>query len=200
MKKNAFLLIALILVSGCINIQRHSGKIRKDTIWSGNIVLDGDVYVQPGVKLTILEGTKVLYSKKKIRSEFQRIRNLEGGSYDVFHENKIELIVAGDIFIKGTEEKPVVFTAPTKNSERANGIVFIGYKSSSTITHAIINGGNMGIRLYDDRAPMINNVTITDIQTGAIGCWDRAKPTIVGAEVYENKYGIGASGLVILTI
>ena len=182
-----------LIASGCAQTERGHGRISSNTVWQGRVILEGDVYVAPGARLTVLPGTLIRYSSGEIRSEIQRIRSHAGRTYDLFSESRVEIIVAGDIDIGGTESNPVIITAPVDDPERAGGINFIGEKCGSQISHLIINGGYIGIRVYDFRKPLIENVSIKGTTAGGIGCWDAAAPVIRGSVVERTKYGIGAA-------
>jgi len=190
-----FFAFSAFFLSGCIFPEKISGRISSDTIWQGRILLEGDVYVEEGVRLTILPGVSIRYSSGDIKNEVQMLRSSDGSTYDIFGKSKIEIIVAGELDISGTEENPVVITAPTDEPGRAGGISFVAGGNDSKINHLSINGGHIGLRLYDNRSPELNDITIRGAIAGGIGCWDRSAPEITRAEVISGKYGIGASSL-----
>ncbi|MBN2407824.1 MAG: right-handed parallel beta-helix repeat-containing protein [Elusimicrobia bacterium] len=193
--KRYIIAILVIASAGCSRPVRFSGSIKADTSWGKKIVLDGDVYVESGVRLTVLPGTRIYYSSGQLKNQVQHLRDHSGKTYDLFSEDKIEIIVAGDLDVKGTEEYPVLLAAPEKNPQVGGGINFIGAKSSSTVENLIIKGGHIGLRLYNDRAPLLKNIHISGNNVGAIGCWDRSCPEITGVTAVENKYGVGASDM-----
>lgn len=77
----------------------HSTTIMGDTVWSGRILIDGVVRVPAGVKLTILPGTQVEFTKFDSNS-------------DGIGEN--EIFVSGTLLAKGTPDAPIVFTSAEK--------------------------------------------------------------------------------------
>ncbi len=196
-KKTAFnvLILVVFFITGCGKGDPYSGRLKEDTTWSGKILLTGDVYVESGVKLTILENTLIRYSEEEIEFEIQKLRDFSGITVDLFSEDKIELIISGDLDIRGTEKEPVIFKAPKNNRNRAGGINFVGSKSTSSIENLIMHNGYIGVRLYDYRAPKISSITVKGMAAGGIGCWDRSAPIINMSVIEENKYGIGASDL-----
>ncbi|MGM0440945.1 MAG: right-handed parallel beta-helix repeat-containing protein [Elusimicrobiota bacterium] len=189
----AVFIIGAFFINGCGKGKPYSGRLKEDTTWSGKILLTGDLYVEPGVKLTILKDTLIRYSDEKIEYEIQRVRNFSGATVDLFDENKIELIIAGDVNIQGTVKEPVKLKASEDDKKRAGGISFLGKKSTSSVENLIVRGGHVGIRLYDYRSPKMSSVTVTGTEAGGIGCWDRASPKIDMAKINKNKYGLGAS-------
>ncbi|MGM0568715.1 MAG: right-handed parallel beta-helix repeat-containing protein [Elusimicrobiota bacterium] len=191
---------AAVMQSGCAGGERVSGTISEDTYWNGRVLLEGDVYVQRGVTLTILPGTRIFYSKGEIKNQTQHLRRVEGRVYDVFSSDRVEIIASGDIVAKGTPQEPVVLRAPADMPERAGGFNFIGSKSTSSLTNVNIFGGYIGVRLYDSRAPEIKNIRIDSCIAGAIGGWDRSGVLVKDSFVKGNKYGIGASDAVQMRI
>ncbi len=174
-------------------MDRYSGRIDSDTSWSGDILLEGDIYVEPGVTLTIKPGTRIFFSGGEIKTEIQRLRRVEGATYDIFSPERIEIICAGDIIARGTEENPITLSAPPANPERGGGFNFVGNRSTSALEFVHIKGGYIGVRVYDSRAPIMENLTVTGNTAGGIGFWDTSSAVIKDSYVYGNKYGIGAA-------
>ncbi len=73
MKKSLLLFsIFLCVAAGCTRPVRFSGRIKTDVTWKGKVILEGDVYVEPKAKLTILAGTHITYTQKEIQNEIQK--------------------------------------------------------------------------------------------------------------------------------
>jgi hypothetical protein len=79
--------------------------IEKDTTWSGSYLVEGDVYVPPGVTLTVMPGTMVKFRRIDEKSG----KNLFGNDSPYYPQ--AEIIVRGTIIAKGTEKDPIVFTS-----------------------------------------------------------------------------------------
>lgn len=109
------LLLSLLLLS-CTSEVKEIGKVtlEKDTIWKGSILLTGDVYVPPGVTLTVMPGTMI---------KFRRIdEKSDGNLFDVDspYYPQAEIIVRGKIIAQGTEDKPIVFTSAERDAGPAD--------------------------------------------------------------------------------
>ncbi len=101
------LLVLTIFQSGCSEKRTEVGKItlEKDTVWQGIMNVTGDVYVPPGVTLTIAPGTTV---------KFKRIdENSPGNMFglDSPYYPQAELIVRGKLVAQGTKNNIIVFTS-----------------------------------------------------------------------------------------
>lgn len=75
-----------------------SGTLGSDTTWSGNRVLDGDLIIPAGVTLTLLDGTTI--SSGRV--------DLSSGGID---QNRIEIIVEGDIVSEGLTPGSLILTS-----------------------------------------------------------------------------------------
>lgn len=96
--------------------------IDSNTTWSGTIVISGDIYIPPGVTLTIAPGTIV---------KFRKID--ESGDQNLFHTDspyypEAELIVRGKLIARGTPDKQIVFTSAEMTPRPADwgAINFLG--------------------------------------------------------------------------
>jgi len=103
-------LVALLLVagSGCQKQQvteLTKQTIDKDTTWSGVIVIDGDIYIPPGVTLTIEPGTVIKFKRIDENSD-QNMFAIDSPYYP-----EAELIIRGKLIAKGTPAQQIVFTS-----------------------------------------------------------------------------------------
>ena len=80
-----------------------SGDITDQVIWSGNILVTGDVVVQPGGVLIIDAGTTV---------QFEPLRDTENRYW---HSRSELVLEGGSLIAEGTAERPIVFTSASPN-------------------------------------------------------------------------------------
>lgn len=101
----------LVLVFAATSCSRQQitevkmGTLDKDTTWSGQIIVTGDVYIPPDVTLTVSPGTIVKFK----RVEENMDNNLYG--LDSPYYPLAELIIRGKLLAIGTAEENIVFTS-----------------------------------------------------------------------------------------
>ncbi len=88
--------------------------IQADTTWSGVIKITGDVYVPPGVTLTLMPGTTIKFRRIDERSG----RNFFG--YDSPYYPQAELIIRGRLIAQGTKDNIIVFTSAERDARPAD--------------------------------------------------------------------------------
>lgn len=117
MKKiSIFILFCLsaIVLSSCSDkpqtLELSMQTLEKDTTWKGTVIVNGDIYVPPGVTLTIAPGTTVKFKRIDEKSD----QNMFGIISPYYPE--AELIIRGKIIAKGTKESGIVFTSKEINA------------------------------------------------------------------------------------
>ncbi len=103
-----FSLAVIMLTAGSVcGGQLVLGKtvLDKDTIWQGEVLLQGDVEVGSGVTLLIMPGTVIKVAKKEGFGSFKLYEDKNN------HFPGIEIVVRGKIIAQGTEEQSIVFTS-----------------------------------------------------------------------------------------
>jgi nitrous oxidase accessory protein NosD len=191
----AILVSFAVFSQSCILFRKESGRISEDTAWRGRVVLEGDVYVEPGVLLDIGPGCRISYSSGRSAGEIQRLRNFDGSTYDLFDPSRSELIVAGELTLRGEEKAPVEFSSSSRNMDRAGGLSIIGTGGRAEISFLRQSGANTGIRVYDSRKLIIRDSVISDNSAGGLGAWDRSSVSVSSSGFISNKYGMGVSDM-----
>ncbi len=137
---------ALLILTGCQKQQvteLSKQTIEKDTTWSGNIVIGGDIYIPPGVTLTIAPGTVIKFKKIDEHSD-QNLFDIDSPYYP-----EAELIIRGRLIAKGTPEKQIVFTSAEMTPRAADwgAINFLG-SDDNVIEHVKIFCAYNGIHAH----------------------------------------------------
>lgn len=139
----AALLIGLAVVglAGCGRqkvTEVDKTTLEKDTTWSGQVLVKGDVYVPPGITLTVAPGTTVSFRKIDETSD----RNLFG--IDSPYYPQAELIVRGRLIARGTPQDNIVFTSAEIKAEPADwgAINFLGCDGNVISYAKILNAYN----------------------------------------------------------
>jgi len=206
MKKKLILGILLILgivfISGCIqqgpvkiSNQSVSGDIRRDTIWSGEILITGDVVILKD--LTILPGTVVKFA---VQDDKQEGREIPADGYNDLDPTRLlsyakthsSLAIRGKLTAVGTPENRILFTSAADNPKIADWEAIGLYGDGSLIEYATIEWSRGGISLDDEPTPnsIVRNNIIRYTMWGSISTgWS-------GCQVYNNEiYECGHEGI-----
>jgi parallel beta-helix repeat protein len=210
-------LIALLAGTGCQKAEvteLAKQTIDQDTTWSGTVVINGDVYVPPGVTLTIAPGTVVKFKKIDEKSD-QNLFDIDSPYYP-----EAELIIRGRLIARGTKDKQIVFTSAEMRPNPADwgAINFLGsegnvveyakvycayngihaHGSAVRVTNSEFARNGVGISFKkEEEAPDVpwfgrpSDLTITNSvfskNKGAIGCRN-STAEILHNEIRENKF------------
>ncbi|MBI2996015.1 MAG: right-handed parallel beta-helix repeat-containing protein [Candidatus Melainabacteria bacterium] len=174
-------------------LKNISGEINEDQIWSGNIHVTGDIWVNRGVTLTILPGTVI---KVSAFSDDQH------GGKDHPHDppfpndpDRIEtkstqIIIDGSLNAIGTPDKRIVFTSDSENPTTYDwdGLLI----SRGKLKYAIIEYAR-----YNNIQESSNVVIANSIIRNALECClciGHAKP--VSPRILNNEiYNCGHEGI-----
>lgn len=183
------------------------GVIAEDTVWSGEVLVHGDVLVPEGVTLTISPGTKVMFAY----SESTKIEPM-------FLSMQTELLVRGVLKVEGKPGNPVSFMpAPEdedlKAPERGDwgGIIFDGpaasasvvkdanflmaetavttFYSSPAITGCTVADTNYGFLLTGPSSPKLTDCRVSGASYAVVASHG-AKPVITGCELDGNEHNV----------
>ena len=169
-----------------------SGHITKDETWSGTVRITGDIVIDPGVTLTILPGTKVLFAAG---SDDQHT----GGEAIEYYDGKldpsstldysqshisIDVHPGGKIIARGMLENPITFTSDSSKPNYADWEQ-IYLRSGSVVEYSIVEYGRGGI--IADGDVTVSHNTFGDIFWVAIVT--RGSPTVTHNEISSCGHG-----------
>ncbi|MDF1578256.1 MAG: right-handed parallel beta-helix repeat-containing protein [Desulfurivibrionaceae bacterium] len=135
------LLLFLLLAAACDRkppLELGMTTLHEDTVWSGAVVVKGDIYIPEQVTLTIKPGTTVKFKRIDEGSD-QNMFDIDSPYYP-----QAELIVRGKLLAMGTPKDPIVFQSAEVNPRPADwgALNFLG-SDGNVIEHArVINGYN----------------------------------------------------------
>ncbi len=210
-----FILIAVIM-TGCTEDTMEMGGVtlEKDTVWKGSLLIDGDVFVPPGITLTIMPGTMIKFKRIDGTSD----KNMFGNDSPYYPQ--AELIVRGKIIAQGTRNKPIVFTSAERDAGPADwgAINLLGSKgniiqyvkvlcayngihahgSTAIISHSEFMKNGVAISFkkefeypdvswFGEEAELIITHNLIHKNKGGIG-FRKAGATISYNEIRENKF------------
>jgi hypothetical protein len=136
-----------------------SGTIASNETWGpGLVVINGDVTVNSGVKLTIAAGTEV-----QVVYDFDKDQS--GAS-----SSKSELIVKGILAAKGTSNDPIVFKSSKPSSPGAGDWFAIRADSGSydTLEYCTIQHADYAVKAYKPSGLSVQHCYLNDISTAGI--------------------------------
>ena len=148
--------------------------ITEDTVWSGRIDISGRVVVGKGVRLTILPGAHI---------RFSRLDRDNDGVGDG------ELRVLGELRAEGTRERPIEFTSAEKIPKAGDWSYVLLFASGrpSTISYCNFRHAYTGVQVHFARAEITNCSFKGNIEGLRFG---RADLVIRHNEIAGNDLGI----------
>ncbi len=143
------LLFLVLLASGCSRqkmTELDKSTLDKDTTWSGQVLVKGDIYVPPGVTLTIAPGATVSFQKIDEKSD----HNMFG--VDSPYYPQAELIVRGKLIARGTPQDNIVFTSAEIKPEPSDwgAINFLG-SEGNVVSYAKIMNAYNGVHAHGSK-------------------------------------------------
>ncbi|MBI5206426.1 MAG: hypothetical protein HY934_01410, partial [Candidatus Firestonebacteria bacterium] len=147
-----FVCLFLETCAGKNNLKQHiplkvEGNIYKNTVWSGDIIITGDVVILKDVKLTILPGTMINIEKSpRDRVDPQ------------YFSGNIELIVRGKLRALGKKKKHIVFSSYPENNENSNwaGIIFENSNENNILEYCDIFDADTGVNIINSLVTIEN--------------------------------------------
>ncbi|MBI5665444.1 MAG: right-handed parallel beta-helix repeat-containing protein [Nitrospirae bacterium] len=194
---SAVLCVLIFSLAACTADVQTIGKItlEKDTVWSGSILIDGDIYVPPGTTLTIKPGTMVKFK----RIDADSGRNLF--ETDSPYYPQAEIIVRGKIIARGTKDKPIVFTSSEVTASPADwGAINLLGSRDNVFEHCKVLCAYNGIHAHSSSALishsefMKNGVAITykkEYEFPNLPWFDQECDVVITHNlIHKNKGGI----------
>lgn len=172
------LLMALIFLTGDLfaseTLVLRNTVIKKDTVWTGNVVVEGVVVVGRKATLTIQPGTVVRF--KKIDTDLDGI----GDS---------EIRVLGKLLAVGSQKAPIFFQSAEKTPQPKDWSYLLIFSSSeiNKIQFCQFRHGFTGLQVQFSTAT-VSDCLFEDNNEGIR--FGRAKLTISGNIIQKNNIGI----------
>ncbi|MFH1537039.1 MAG: right-handed parallel beta-helix repeat-containing protein [Patescibacteria group bacterium] len=151
---------------------KECGEISKDTTWFGEVQVECNAFVEPGVTLTIEPGTVV---------KFKHDRN-----YETFYRAGLSTD-GGTIIAKGTPNEQIWFTSDAEEPINGdwNGIA-LENTDDSVFDYTIVEYGEMGIEQFDSKVPVTNSIIRWSNAEGLYA--ERSEPYFAFNTLYGNGY------------
>ncbi len=174
-------IILLVSAAACQKqqvVEVNKSTITKDTIWSGTIVVNGDVYVEPGVTLTIAPGTIIKFKRIDEKSD----QNLFG--IDSPYYPQAELIIRGKLVAKGLAKEKITFTSAELDPRPADwgAVNFLG-SHDNIIEHSKFTFAYNGIHAHGSSA----HVAHSEFVKNGVGVSFKSEEEIQGVEWFGRR-------------
>lgn len=199
--KNLFLLLVLIfgivVCVGCKPIEigeplgtddpssiiKKSGEISKDEIWSGAILVEGDVIISKNGSLTIDKGSRVKFAKNA------RLI-VDGTLYAEGEENKSITFTSNETVPKPGDWGGIIFNESSLNSKLEFCVfqfhtAIVCRSDSLKLNNCIITEGSIAGIIFEITSPTIEDNIITKNNVGII-CDKSSSPTISHNAITSN--------------
>lgn len=141
------LLLALTLpvstMAGEVLVYQGEQTLFEDTVWNGDVLIDGILTVAAGATLEIRSGSKIQFTRFD--------SNADGiGEHEIFSQ--------GTILVVGTAEAPVLFTSAEENPRPGDwgAINMMVGEAENSLTHTVVEYGYRGFHAHYSRARLSN--------------------------------------------
>lgn len=139
------ILLPCTVVAGEEAVYRGANTLIENTVWDGDVLIDGILTVAAGVTLEIRPGSRVRFTRFD--------SNGDGvGEHEIFSQGTIRAI--------GTAEKPVIFTSAEANPRRGDwgAINMMVNEEDNIIEHCVVEYGYRGFHAHFSRARLTNSL------------------------------------------
>ncbi|MBU0486094.1 MAG: right-handed parallel beta-helix repeat-containing protein [Proteobacteria bacterium] len=191
---------AVFLLSGCSKqnkvLELEKQELKADTIWSGQVLIKGDIYVPPGVTLTVAPGTVIRFKRIDETSD-QNMFDVDSPYYP-----QAEIIIRGRLIAKGTAEKKIVFTSAEMDARAADwgALNFLG-SDGNVVEHTKILCAYNGIHAHGSEVKVTHNEFVkngvgisfkAEEETQGVPWFGRRSKLVISDNLITgNKGGIG---------
>lgn len=180
-----FLLLSFVILTQSVLAITTSGTLTQDEIWTGEILITGDIVIPEGITLTVLPGTSITFSGDGSDND------VETTVLNELWLGKSNLLVKGDLRIQGEEDRRVIIGGLSLEANRPTpvcwgGIIFEGLNVGSLIEYAEIRYADVALVFTGSSLPRITNSIIANNDVG-IMTFDFSSPGIIGNLIERNK-------------
>lgn len=148
MRNGSWLILLILLLSGCSLAPPprllSDSVILGDEVWSGEVRISGVVTVKKEGRLTILPGTRVIFTPLD--------RDGDGIGDG-------ELLVEGGLVARGTAEAPILFTSGAAEPKKADWkFLYLDFAREAQLEYIIAEYAFSGVQIHFCKARVVNSV------------------------------------------
>ncbi len=190
--RRIFICTALVFISAACQKQQvvevSKLTISKDTTWTGVILVKGDVYVEPGVTLTIAPGTIIKFKRIDETSD-QNLFDIDSPYYP-----QAELIIRGRLIAKGTDKEKIIFTSAEIDARPADwgAVNFLG-SNDNVIKFCRFMFAYNGVHAHGSSVQISNSEFVKN----GVGISFKSEEETPGVEWYGKRSNVQISNNII---
>lgn len=154
--------------------QSYPESINRDTTWGGDIRVNSTVVVEPGVRLTVLPGSKLKFSHYRGYREPER---------------RIHFIIEGSITAEGTSENPIYFTSDAEVPQNGDWSMLrlLSPSDVSIFRYCVFEFAQQGLNVWQGGIILSNCVFRWNNWEG-VYFESYCEPILESCLIYENGY------------
>jgi len=131
----------------------NKGVIDKDTAWSGEILIKGDVEVAAGAVLTIMPGATVRFAKIEKFGPEKLYTDKEN------HFARAEIFIRGKLLAQGSEESKITFTSAESSPKPGDwSSLNFGSSTGNILEHCVIMYADTAVHCHSSHVVVAKNV------------------------------------------
>ncbi len=174
------LLVVLLLslpvlsLAGEEKVYQGDHSLLEDTVWDGDVLIDGILTVAAGVTLEIRPGSIVRFTRFD--------SNGDGiGEHEIFSQGKIRIL--------GTEDQPVLFTSAEVNPRPGDwgAVNMMVSEEANVLEHCIVEYGYRGFHAHFSKAKLLNSLFRNNMRGAQ---FQESQVVIVGCRFLNNVNGV----------
>jgi len=170
--------------------QTTSGRMAENEIWTGEILITGDVEIPAGVTLTIESGTVIRFTPE--RDDQHSPDEYSPSEPETLHTTIISIVLLGTLEARGTPEQPITFTSASDvPGDMDWQSIMLEDGGTAILDYVVIEHGYFGIQINSSNVEVtVTNSTFHEITTCCI-CTGRYPlgETIIIRGNHFNKCG-----------
>ncbi len=197
------MLITTGIFASCATVPRgrdpgYALIVSEDTVWSGEVTVDGVVLVRKGATLTVMPGTRISFSGKKIPVSDE---------HEGFSGSGIK--VEGRIVASGSRDEPIRFTSSRPDGPGSWDRIYFAFSKGNILENCIIEYGRYVIHAHFSQIAISSSLVRRNIEGVRLGGsrvtikdsvftgnsvrginFRECRNTITGCAIYNNGVGI----------
>ena len=169
------------LLSGCVPVVPVSDSpleltdpvITTETVWSGEVRISGMAVVKKEGRLTILPGTRVVFTPL----------DRDGDGIGDSH-----LLVEGAILARGTSEAPILFTSGAAVPQKADWkFLYLDFAREGVLEHIIAEYAFSGVQVHFCKARIAHSIFRHNVDGVR---FSTANLELTGSRIHDNTHGL----------